>query len=531
LLNFEWDQLYAEFLATYNVNIFGLDSSLTGHMTKWLVLDGFAEVADAHEELAIVSQRLELLSDGTTYILPRGVSFNGAICSTIPLKSGTQVFPCVFGETGELAVIKSLPNNVRGQREVQLHELAFKRVPRMVVEVITTIISEETLWLLTKKATLSCDDLLSRKDLTDGEVLLMSRRQRDIVERLHQAGIVLGDVKPANFVVDGSGIKNIKVLDFGFSYLIEDAGAAEAMVVEPSGIKTSYGFAAPETRGYSPQLSVAADGYALAMTGKLLLHSPPVPIFYPPTPCGCAVLYNFLVARGDKREAITLFQELYCSAQREGRSVRVMPDCVGFMRRHYPLRRALFLRLHDFVDQYTRPRLDVKRHSTCIFCFLTLLCDCTGVRARSLDLCSAEVHELFTESVVSPSTAVFATEQVGGGSAIAVGHNLSDEIEEDFRLSQVQDGPTAEAKQDGDGEGDSGGPFNASVSTLSPGSRRGSGRHPPMVGLAREEGGVLMSRERELDHLRFALSTLLQKGTAPYENCMARYLTILNIEQ
>jgi predicted Ser/Thr protein kinase len=114
------------------------------------------------------------------------------------------------------------------------------------------------------------------------EILGAAGQLIGVLKHLHSLGIVHGDLKPANVLVDVDG--QVKLLDFGVSVVTPVAGAAPDVV---KGFRGTPGFAAPEVlRGDRP--GPAADLYGLgAVLYAALAGRPP---FIAPDPAALGYL-------------------------------------------------------------------------------------------------------------------------------------------------------------------------------------------------------------------------------------------------
>lgn len=99
-------------------------------------------------------------------------------------------------------------------------------------------------------------------------VLLLDQALQALVA-VHAAGIVHGDVKPANLLLEptGAGRPHLRLADFGV------AAAGDGVVFRCTGPVGTPGFLAPDQeRGAAPD--PAQDVFALGVTGRRLLRGP-----------------------------------------------------------------------------------------------------------------------------------------------------------------------------------------------------------------------------------------------------------------
>ncbi|MEN6557957.1 MAG: serine/threonine-protein kinase [Thermoguttaceae bacterium] len=93
----------------------------------------------------------------------------------------------------------------------------------------------------------------------------------DGLEHAHQQGLIHGDVKPSNLLVNRQGV--VKILDLGLARLVGGASATEAKSNEP--LFGSVDYLAPEQAIKSPAVDGRADIYSLGCTLYFLLIGHP----------------------------------------------------------------------------------------------------------------------------------------------------------------------------------------------------------------------------------------------------------------
>lgn len=93
----------------------------------------------------------------------------------------------------------------------------------------------------------------------------------DLVESVHKAGVVWGDIKPANIVVDGTSSARIRAGGLDFEGSSAEDSYCEVPWVSP-------GYASPEVTGRDlARTTRESDYYALGVTLKQVLLGQPVP--------------------------------------------------------------------------------------------------------------------------------------------------------------------------------------------------------------------------------------------------------------
>ncbi|WP_220451225.1 serine/threonine-protein kinase [Nocardioides dongkuii] len=105
--------------------------------------------------------------------------------------------------------------------------------------------------------------------LPEGLVVALLDQALQALAAVHDRGVVHGDVKPANLLLEptGTGRPHLRLADFGL------ASARDGVVFPDTGPVGTPGFLAPDqARGAPPD--PAQDLYALGVTGRLLLAGP-----------------------------------------------------------------------------------------------------------------------------------------------------------------------------------------------------------------------------------------------------------------
>lgn len=135
--------------------------------------------------------------------------------------------------------------------------------------------SEDGAWNALERAHgLSIDKWAMNAEMS--EIVAAASRLVDALVACHEAGVLHGDLKPSNVMVDVDG--ELRLLDFGCAALDEDA---------PSGFRGTPGYSAPEVfRG--ERATAATDGYGLG--GVLYAALAGRPPFVAPDPTALAYL-------------------------------------------------------------------------------------------------------------------------------------------------------------------------------------------------------------------------------------------------
>lgn len=113
----------------------------------------------------------------------------------------------------------------------------------------------------------SVAQLLDRRELTVGEVVLVGRHTASALVAAHEQGIVHRDVKPQNLLVDAFG--QVKLCDFGIASLAR----TEEFRTRTSAISMRY--ASPEDLEEDAEVGPPADVYSLGATLLHLAHGAP----------------------------------------------------------------------------------------------------------------------------------------------------------------------------------------------------------------------------------------------------------------
>jgi serine/threonine protein kinase len=112
-------------------------------------------------------------------------------------------------------------------------------------------------------------DLARAGPLPEAYVVLLLDQALQALVAVHAAGVVHGDVKPANLLLEptGTGRPHLRLADFGV------ATAADGVVFATDGPVGTPGYLAPDQeRGAPPE--TAQDLFALGVTGRRLLAAP-----------------------------------------------------------------------------------------------------------------------------------------------------------------------------------------------------------------------------------------------------------------
>lgn len=106
--------------------------------------------------------------------------------------------------------------------------------------------------------------------LPEGFVVTLLDQALQALVAVHAAGVVHGDVKPANLLLEptGSGRPHLRLADFGVA-----TGAGDAVVFTGDGPVGTPGYLAPDQEAGAPP-DPAQDVFALGVTGRRLLAGP-----------------------------------------------------------------------------------------------------------------------------------------------------------------------------------------------------------------------------------------------------------------
>src|SRR5581483_1711490 len=132
-----------------------------------------------------------------------------------------------------------------------------------------------------------------RKRLPPSRVLALAKGILEGVSFAHEEGVVHGDLKPENVLLDAQG--EPKIADLGLSRarrreLLERQKALQAsMGTEPSKVRGTFDYLAPEVR-HGGEITPASDVYALGvLLYELLCGERPLGLFKLPLQMGLAV--------------------------------------------------------------------------------------------------------------------------------------------------------------------------------------------------------------------------------------------------
>lgn len=207
--------------------------------------------------------------------------------------------------------------------------------------------AEDGRWLATERVSgAPMDQWAAIQDFD--EILRVTRQLVDVLEHLHRQGVVHGDLKPSNVLVDKRG--DVKLLDLGIATLPQD---------EVTGFRGTLGYAAPELlKGERPEPRcdvyglgallytcvaqrtpfVASDPAALTYLPLVSLPPPPS-AFRPELPSGLNQLLLGLLARDPSRRPASTARIL--EALDKAANSRPASPVLGMLEERETLRRAV----------------------------------------------------------------------------------------------------------------------------------------------------------------------------------------------
>lgn len=115
----------------------------------------------------------------------------------------------------------------------------------------------------------SVRDLLGAHPTAEGFAVLVLDQALQALVAVHATGVVHGDVKPANLLLEptGTGHPHLRLADFGV------AAVRDGVVFTAAGPVGTPGYLAPDQEGGAPP-EPAQDVFALGVSGRLLLPAP-----------------------------------------------------------------------------------------------------------------------------------------------------------------------------------------------------------------------------------------------------------------
>jgi serine/threonine-protein kinase len=116
------------------------------------------------------------------------------------------------------------------------------------------------------------DDLVEHEPLSLARALIVLEQMALALQHAHASNVIHRDLKPSNVLVRSGDVRQVKIIDFGLARMLD--GDGDRLTADGQKIGSPR-FMAPEQAEGAPDVTGAADVYALAGIGYLLLSGQP----------------------------------------------------------------------------------------------------------------------------------------------------------------------------------------------------------------------------------------------------------------